>query len=78
MRKHVKTMAWTGSPKRQRKVRKHVKTKARPGRSNSQRYDPRCRVNKKKALISQDLNKMGGRWGSNPRPSVPQTDALTN
>ncbi len=20
----------------------------------------------------------GGRWGSNPRPSVPQTDALTN
>ena len=31
-----------------------------------------------KKLLFQGAFKMGGRWGSNPRPSVPQTDALTN
>ena len=29
-----------------------------------------------KRSASADLS--GGEWGSNPRPSVPQTDALTN
>lgn len=32
--------------------------------------------NKKELSVKKAL--LGGRWDSNPRPSVPQTDALTN
>jgi hypothetical protein len=36
-------------------------------------------MNKKKAVTfeQQPFNLSGGGWGSNPRPSDPQSDALT-
>ena len=36
-------------------------------------------INKKKPASKQDwFLKLGERWGSNPRPSEPQSDALTD
>jgi hypothetical protein len=36
------------------------------------------RFKRKKLCIYAKLFLKGGQWGSNPRPSVPQTDILTN